>query len=70
MATDKFTWRRPLTITMETCGKVNAWWSEPNASITVCYELVDEFVQLYLQFMTDPAMEKRMEALNPPLLTR
>lgn len=71
MATDKFTWRRPLTMTMETCGKVNAWWSEPNAKITVCYELVDEFVQLYLQFMTDPAMEKRMEALNPPpVMTR
>lgn len=70
LAMEKFVWAHPITMSMETCGKVNAWWSEPNSKITVCYELVEDFVKLYMQFMTDPAMEKRMQALNPPTLSR
>jgi hypothetical protein len=70
LAMEKFTWRRPITMSMETCGKVNAWWSEPNSKITVCYELIEDFVKLYMQFMTDPAMAKRMDALVPPTLGR
>lgn len=65
MATDKFVWRRPLTMRMESCGKVNAWWNERNAKITVCYELVEEFVQLYVQFMNNPVVQERMQALKP-----
>jgi hypothetical protein len=70
MATDAYVWRRPLAMKMETCGKVNAWWNERNGKITVCYELVAEFAQLYMQFMGDPAMEKRMQALKPVALSR
>lgn len=65
VATDKFVWRRPLSVTMETCGKANAWWSEPNARITVCYELVDEFVKLYLQFMGTSPIGMLMQTPTP-----
>lgn len=67
-ASDAYEWRRPLSLEMESCGKVNAYWSEKLAKISVCYELIAEFAETYIQFMNDPAVETRMRAMNPPML--
>lgn len=69
MASDSYEWRRPLTLGMESCGKVNAFWAEKTGTISVCYELIEEFAKTYLQFMNDPAVEKRMRTMTPPRLT-
>jgi hypothetical protein len=66
MATEKFVWRRPFSMQMETCGKVNAYWSVKEGKVYVCYELIDSFAQLYVDFVNDPKVATRMKAVNPP----
>lgn len=69
MASNAFVWRSPFTMEMETCGYVNAFWSVKNRKVQVCYELVDSYVRLYLDAMSDPEIEKRMLTLKPPAST-
>ena len=69
LAADKFVWRSPFKMEMETCGFVNAFWNVKGRKLQVCYELVDSYVDVYLQFMNNPEIQKRMEALKPPAAT-
>jgi hypothetical protein len=70
MASSAFVWRGPFKLEMETCGFVNAFWNVKNRKLQICYELVDSYVDLYREFMTNPAIQKRMEALKPPAAMR
>jgi hypothetical protein len=44
---DNFAWPAPLTVEMRTCGDPNARWTIPTRRLHICYELVQEFVDLY-----------------------
>ena len=66
MASDKFVWRSPFKMEMRSCGHVNAYWSVKDREVIVCYELVGEFVDLFVQFASDTVIEKRMDSLIPP----
>lgn len=44
---DRFAWPAPIVVEMRSCGEANARWTIPTRRLHVCYELVQEFVELY-----------------------
>jgi hypothetical protein len=62
---DLYVWKRPFTIEMLTCGSSGAKWVGPDHKITLCYELAEEFVQLYKLHGADP-----LASLSPPAGSR
>jgi len=58
---DRYRWRNPFGIEARTCGESGAEWNTPAHKIFFCYELADEFVQLYKLHGEDPLM-----SLSPP----
>jgi Putative metallopeptidase len=66
MAADKFVWGGPFSMEMKTCERANAFWAMKDRKLVVCYELIDSYVQLYIEFMNDPKIAARMKAVNPP----
>ena len=38
----------PITVRFRTCDEANAFWSEDQLEVTICYELVDEFRAMLL----------------------
>jgi hypothetical protein len=56
---NEYVWPAPIGLEMQACGSPGARWDLPLKKIIVCYEIVDEFAQLYrkyghLDMMTDP----------------
>jgi hypothetical protein len=56
-ASDEFVWRKSFAIEMKSCGASAAHWSLSSHRLTICYELAEEFVQLY---RNDPINGKPM----------
>jgi hypothetical protein len=44
---NQFVWREPITLEMQTCGDPNARFEFRTRKVVVCYELADEFSELY-----------------------
>ena len=62
---DLYVWKKPFTIELLTCGSSGAKWEESGHKITLCYELAEEFVQLYKLHGEDP-----LASLSPPAGSR
>jgi len=62
---DLYVWKKPFAIELQTCGSSGANWVEPEHKIVLCYELADEFVQLYKLHGEDP-----LTSLSPPAGSR
>ncbi|MGB9366553.1 MAG: DUF4344 domain-containing metallopeptidase [Xanthobacteraceae bacterium] len=62
---DEYAWKKPFTIEAQTCGGSGAKWVGPEHKITLCYELAEEFVQLYKLHGEDP-----LATLSPPAGSR
>ena len=45
-AADRYAWTNPFSIMARSCGEANARWR--TRTLTLCYELVDEFIELFL----------------------
>ena len=56
-----YAWRKPFGIEARTCGESGANWSIPQHKVILCYELADEFVQLYKLHGEEP-----LASLSPP----
>ena len=52
---DRYVWRRPITLEMADCGEPMAHWDLSTQKITVCYELAVDFGRLYQGY----AMEQK-----------
>jgi Putative metallopeptidase len=50
---DRFAWPAPIVVEMRSCGDPNARWTIPTRTLHVCYELAQEFVELYRDFGGD-----------------
>jgi hypothetical protein len=46
-AADRFSWPRPFSIVARECGEPNATWNAGTQTLTLCYELAQEFIELY-----------------------
>jgi Putative metallopeptidase len=45
-AADRYAWPNPFTVEARSCGEANARWKA--RTLTLCYELVNEFIELFL----------------------
>jgi Putative metallopeptidase len=54
----RFAWPSPITIEMRSCGEPNARWTIPTRRFRVCYELAQEFVELYGDFGGDRTLAR------------
>jgi Putative metallopeptidase len=46
-AAEQYLWPAPITMEMRSCGEAGARWTIPTRTMHVCYEMVDEFVELF-----------------------
>ena len=45
-----------MALEMRSCGEVNAYWWKPERKVHICYEMVQEFAQLYRDYGPDKKM--------------
>jgi hypothetical protein len=57
---DRYAWRTPFTVEVKTCGRPDAHWNVPSHTVTLCYEMADDFVQLFKAHGHEP-----IAALSP-----
>ena len=57
-AAELIVWPRPISIVLQACGNSNAQWSPVTKSEMLCYELADEFFELYRKFGADGRLAK------------
>ena len=50
LASERFTWPAPFSMVARSCGVPNATWNQGIRTMTLCYELIEEFSQLYQGF--------------------
>jgi hypothetical protein len=60
-AADRYAWRKPFGVEAKSCREPGANWDIPEHKLVFCYELADEFVQLYQLHGEDP-----LATLSPP----
>ncbi len=53
---------RPITLVMKSCGGPNAWWDPPTLRETLCYELAEDFVDLYQGYTEETTSQRKMQA--------
>jgi hypothetical protein len=46
-AADRYAWPKPFTMVARACGEPNAKWDIGAKTLTLCYELAEEFIQLF-----------------------
>ena len=46
-AANRFVWRRPFTFDVQACGQPDLHWDLSSQKIIVCYEMVQDFANLY-----------------------
>ncbi len=47
IAHEEFAWPVPFVLETQACGFINAEWVSPTHKLTVCYELAEDFADLY-----------------------
>jgi hypothetical protein len=57
----RYAWRKGFNIEASTCGEAGATWVVEERKAVLCYELADDFVQLFKAHGEDP-----LAALSPP----
>jgi Putative metallopeptidase len=64
---DRFVWRSPISLELQTCGEPNARWEWRSKKVIVCYEMADEFADLYRKFGRSMAftLDDRVSAVSP-----
>lgn len=50
MLAEPYAWRRPITLEMQTCGEPGARWDLTTKAVIICYEIAQEFAQLYRSY--------------------
>jgi DNA-binding Xre family transcriptional regulator len=57
-AADLIAWPRPISIMTQECGDPNAQWNPERKTEVLCYELADEFFELYRKYGADGKLAK------------
>src|SRR5437764_2382871 len=63
---DRYVWRTPFTIEMQTCGIQNAHWDISTHKLTVCYEIAGDFVSLYEDYVLRKDPSRKRPAARAP----
>jgi Putative metallopeptidase len=57
-SSDLVVWPAPFSLEMQTCGDANAQWLVTKRKLTLCYELAEDFVDLYRAYGATAAESK------------
>src|SRR5690349_2077157 len=49
-AAERFSYPKPFGITMRACDDVNSWWDLKERKVIICYEMMQDFAQLYVKY--------------------
>ena len=49
-AADRYVWPKPFSMVARSCGDPNATWNAGTKTLTLCYELAAEFIELYVDY--------------------
>jgi hypothetical protein len=63
---DELAWPMPFGLEMQTCGTVNATWSESTRKLTLCYELAADFAELYRDYNDKLMVSANSKAKSKP----
>ena len=47
---DRYVWPKPFSMVARSCGDPNATWNAGTKTLTLCYELAAEFIELYVDY--------------------
>ena len=50
---DLYVWPAPIKMEMRTCGEAGARWTIPSRTLHICYEMAQEFAELYHAYGRD-----------------
>ena len=53
---ETYVWRTPISLEMQACGQPAAQWEGPAKKITVCYEIIAQFADLYRRYGNAPLL--------------
>ena len=53
LAADRFAWRAPIVMEMRSCGSAGAGWTISTRRLHICYEMAQDFAELYRDFGYD-----------------
>jgi hypothetical protein len=56
---DKYVWRAPFVIEVATCGSPGANWNLASHTLTVCYEMAEDFAVLYSSYGSEVTVSRR-----------
>jgi DNA-binding Xre family transcriptional regulator len=57
-AAELIVWPRPISIVLQECGDANAQWSPVTKTEMLCYELANDFFELYRKYGADGKLAK------------
>jgi hypothetical protein len=58
---DRYVWPAPIEMEMRSCGEPGARWTVPLRKLHICYEMAQEFAELYRDYDGDRKMAKRKQ---------
>jgi hypothetical protein len=58
---DRYVLPRPIAIVIRDCGDSNAWWDTDTLKVTLCYEMADDFVDLFKGYREKTGLQKKMQ---------
>jgi hypothetical protein len=61
---ENFVWRRPFVIEMQSCGQPDAHWDLKTPKLYICYEMAEEFLDLYQDVSAERTRPSRMAPNN------
>jgi hypothetical protein len=69
-ATDRYVLPRPITLVLKGCGESYAFWDAPTLKETLCYEMAEEFVELYRGYTEKRSATQRKMMLSNELIAQ
>ena len=54
LASDRFAWRAPILMEMQSCGDAGATWTIATRTLQVCYEMAQDLAELYQDLVARP----------------
>jgi len=61
-ASSRYVLPRSITLMMKRCDDANAWWNPPTLTEALCYEMAEDFVDLYQGYTEKTTSNKKMRA--------
>lgn len=67
LATDRFAWRAPIMMEMRSCGGVGARWTISTRPLHICYEMAQDFADLYRDYAQNRQRPQPKQIMFAPL---